>query len=141
MRPILVMVIDAIWGWTLTTYGKPWLLELLNRPGMEASRYYETYIEPRLWISYGVVLSAQLIWVSLIAPRTLSQRALRQLWWFGCAISIVSAIAIQIKLQPPRAVSLLLLAVQWIDVTLLYWLSTGLVTPPPKRSGVIPGWG
>ena len=108
---------------------------------MEASRYYETYIEPRLWISYGVVLSAQLIWVSLIAPRTLSQRALRQLWWFGCAISIVSAIAIQIKLQPPRAVSLLLLAVQWIDVTLLYWLSTGLVTPPPKRSGVIPGWG
>ena len=140
MRPILVMAIDAIWGWTLTTYGKPWLFELLDRPGVEASRYYETFIEPRLWISYGVVLSAQLIWVSLVAPRNISHRALRQLWWYGCGISTLSVIAIQFELQLPRTVALLLLAIQFIDVALVYWLSTGLVTPPPKRRGVIPGW-
>lgn len=137
----LVMAIDAIWGWALSAYGQPWLIELLERRQWKAVQMFDDLIQPKLWISYGVVLSAQLAWVMLVTPRDLSFTRLRQLWWMGFGISLASALSVQWELNLPAAASILLLAAQLMDVTLLYWCSTALMTPSPKRRGVIPGWG
>jgi hypothetical protein len=54
---------------------------------------------------------------------------------------LASALTVQVQLNLPGSASILLLAAQLMDVTLLYWLSTALLTPSAKRRGVIPGWG
>ena len=137
--PFLVMAIDVVWAWTLATDGRPLLLQLLARPELEAARFYDNVLEPRFWISYAIVLTCQLSWVTLIAPRPLPQRRLRQLWWLGCGIILVSSIALQQSLALPNAAArLLLLLVPIGDLLLLYWLPTRLLTPLPQRR-VIPG--
>ena len=135
----LVMAIDAIWGWTLSTFGQPLLIELLDRRHWKAVEVFDGLILPRLWVSYVVVLSAQLVWVMLVSPRELQSRRLRQLWWLGCGISLASALSVQVQLNLPGSAAILLLAAQLMDVSLLYWLSTTLLTPSAKRVGVIPG--
>jgi hypothetical protein len=135
----LVMAIDAIWGWTLSTFGQPLLIELLDRRHWKAVEVFDGLILPRLWVSYVVVLSAQLVWVMLVSPRELQSRSLRQLWWLGCGISLASALSVQVQLNLPGSAAILLLAAQLMDVSLLYWLSTTLLTPSAKRVGVIPG--
>ncbi|MGA0021710.1 MAG: hypothetical protein ACO3GW_06050 [Vulcanococcus sp.] len=135
----LVMAIDAIWGWTLSTFGQPLLIELLDRRHWKAVEVFDGLILPRLWVSYVVVLSAQLVWVMLVSPRELQSRRLRQLWWLGCGISLASALTVQVQLNLPGSAAILLLAAQLMDVSLLYWLSTTLLTPSAKRVGVIPG--
>jgi hypothetical protein len=138
--PFLVMAIDVVWAWSLATYGRPMLFQLLARPELEASRYYDSVLEPRFWISYAIVLTTQLAWVTLIAPRPLPQRRLRQLWWLGGVIILVSSIELQQGLALPGAwARLLLLMVPIGDLILLYWLPTRLLTPLPQRR-VIPGW-
>lgn len=137
----LVMAIDAIWGWTLSAFGRPLLIELLDHRQWKAVEVLDGLIVPRLWVSYVVVLSAQLAWVMLVTPRDVSFRKLRQLWWIGFGISLASALSVQFELNLPSSASILLLVAQLMDVTLLYWLSTALLTPPAKRRGVIPGWG
>ena len=105
-----------------------------------ASRYYDSVLEPRFWISYAIVLATQLTWVTLIAPRSLPQRRLRQLWWLGCVIILAASIGLQQALAlPSGAARLLLLVVPIGDLILLYWLPTRLLTPVPQRR-VIPGW-
>ncbi len=135
----LVMAIDAIWGWTLSTFGQPLLIELLDRRHWKAVEVFDGLILPRLWVSYVVVLSAQLVWVMLVSPRELQSKSLRQLWWLGCGISLASALTVQVQLNLPGSAAILLLAAQLMDVSLLYWLSTTLLTPSAKRVGVIPG--
>ena len=135
----LVMAIDAIWGWTLSTFGQPLLIELLDRRHWKAVEVFDGLILPRLWVSYVVVLSAQLVWVMLVSPRDLQSKSLRQLWWLGCGISLASALSVQVQLNLPGSAAILLLAAQLMDVSLLYWLSTTLLTPSAKRVGVIPG--
>ena len=138
--PFLVMAIDVIWGWALGTVGRPLLFQLLARPDSVASRYYDSVLEPRFWISYAIVLATQLTWVTLIAPRSLPQRRLRQLWWLGCVIILAASIGLQQALAlPSGAARLLLLVVPIGDLILLYWLPTRLLTPVPQRR-VIPGW-
>ena len=137
----LVMAIDAIWGWTLSAFGRPLLIELLDHRQWKAVEVLDGLIVPRLWVSYVVVLSAQLAWVMLVTPRDVSFRKLRQLWWMSFGISLASALSVQFELNLPSSASILLLVAQLMDVTLLYWLSTALLTPPAKRRGVIPGWG
>lgn len=137
--PSLVIVMDVLWGWTLSTYVKPWFFELFGGPLSEASHYFDSIIEPRQWIGYVIVLSAQLTWVNVIAPRPLSQKQLRQFWWLGCVIVIVSSVALRQGLRLTNGTALLLLGVQMGDFLLLYWLATRLMTPMPQRN-VIPGW-
>ena len=137
----LVMAIDALWGWTLSAFGQPLLIELLDHRQWKAVEVFDGLIVPRLWVSYVVVLSTQLVWVMLVSPRELQSRSLRQLWWLGCGISLASALTVQVQLNLPGSASILLLTAQLMDVTLLYWLSTALLTPSAKRRGVIPGWG
>jgi len=136
----LVMAIDAIWGWTLSAFGQPLLIKLLDHRQWKAVEVFDGLIVPRLSVSYVVVLSAQLVWVMLVSPRELKFRSLRRLWWIGCAISLASALTVPLQLNLPVSASILLLAAQLMDVTLLYWLSTALLTPSAKRMGVIPGW-
>ena len=137
----LVIAIDAMWGWAGSTYGKPWLFELLDRHPWKALQVFDGLIQPGLWISYAVVLTAQMVWVMLVTPRDLSLRRLQQLWWMGFGISLASALAVQLELSLPSSASMLVFAAQLIDLTLLYWLSTALLTPAAKRRSVIPGWG
>jgi hypothetical protein len=137
--PILVTACDAGWGWVLSTFVRPWLLPKLSRNPLEAIQLFDQAIEPRLWISYGVVLAAQLAWVNLIIPGSRSMRQLRLIWWLGCLlITSVSLLVLQdlvVQAEP----ELLILGVQLADLILLYWLATWLMTPLPQR-GVIPGW-
>lgn len=138
--PFLVMAIDVLWGWALATDGRPLLLQLLARPELEASRLYDDVLEPRFWIIYAIVLTTQLTWVTLIAPRPLPQRRLRPLWWLGCGIILVASIGLHQSLAlPTTAARLVLFLVTIGDVILLYWLPTRLLTPLPQRR-VIPGW-
>jgi hypothetical protein len=138
--PFLVMAIDLLWGWSLASDGRPLLLQFLARPELEAASFYDNVLEPRFWISYAIVLTTQLAWVTLIAPRPLPQRRLRQLWWLGGVIILVSSIELQQGLALPGAwARLLLLMVPIGDLILLYWLPTRLLTPLPQRR-VIPGW-
>jgi hypothetical protein len=138
--PFLVMAIDVVWAWSLATFGRPLLLQLLARPALEASRFYDDAMEPRFWISYAIVLTTQLTWVTLIAPRPLPQRRLRPLWWLGCGIILISSIALQQGLAlPDPAARLVLFLVTIGDVILLYWFPTRLLTPLPQRRA-IPGW-
>ena len=137
--PFLVTAVDLIWGWSLTTYARPWLLEMLRRPELEASRYYDNVLEPRLWISYAIVLAMQLSWVNLISPRPLPLRQLRRFWWLGCGIILLSSTALRQGLSLNEGASLLGWAVQFGDLILLYWLATVLLTPLPQRRA-IPGW-
>jgi hypothetical protein len=137
--PFLVMAIDVVWAWSLATFGRPLLLQLLARPALEASRFYDDAMEPRFWISYAIVLTTQLTWVTLIAPRPLPQRQLKQMWWLGCGIILVCSIGLHQGLAlPGLAARLLLLVVPIGDLLLLYWLPTRLLTPLPQRR-VIPG--
>ena len=94
----LVMAIDAIWGWTLSAFGRPLLIELLDHRQWKAVEVLDGLIVPRLWVSYVVVLSAQLVWVMLVSPRELQSRRLQQLWWLGCGISLASALTVQVQL-------------------------------------------
>lgn len=130
---------DVIWGWSLTTFARPWLFQLLDVGELEATKYYDKVLEPRLWMSYCIVLAAQLSWVNLIAPRPLSTKKLRQYWWSGCGIVIASGVILRQGLMLATGPSLLLLGVQVGDLMLLYWLATGLMTSLPQRK-VIPGW-
>jgi len=139
LTPILVTTIDVVWGWSLTTFARPWLFQLLGVPELQASAYYDNALEPRLWIEYAVVLAAQLTWVNLIAPRPLSDQQLRLFWWLGCAVVIASAVILWHGLTLSAGPSLLLLGVQIGDLLLLYWLATRLMTPKSQRH-VIPGW-
>jgi hypothetical protein len=130
---------DVFWGWALSTYAKPWLIQLLDRSDSEASQLFESVIEPRLWIGYVVVLAAQLAWVNLIAPRPSHQSRLRRLWWLGSGIIVLSELALWQGLELTGGPALLVLGVQLGDLILLYWLVTRLLTPLPQRQ-VIPGW-
>jgi hypothetical protein len=137
--PILVTACDAGWGWLLSTFVRPWLLPQLSRNPLEAIQLFDQAIEPRLWISYAVVLAAQLMWVNLIVPSVRSQRALRLIWWLGCLIIVSVSLLVHQDLVIQEAPELLILAVQLGDLMLLYWLTTRLLTPLPQRR-VIPGW-
>ena len=139
--PVLVTVIDAVWAWSLARHGRPLLFALLARPLPEATRFYATVLEPRFWISYAIVFIGQLVWVTLIVPRPLPQQRLRQLWWLGCGIILISLIGLQqsLALSSAAARLLLLLVVPIGDLLLLYWLPTRLLTPLPQRRA-IPGW-
>lgn len=103
LAPILLTAIDVAWGWLLTTYGRPWLFQLLARPEQEASAFYNNVLEPRLWIGYATVLACQLVWVNLIAPRPLSNQTLRLGWWLGCGLIIASSVALRIGLTLTEA--------------------------------------
>ena len=74
----LVMAIDALWGWTLSAFGQPLLIELLDHRQWKAVEVLNGLIVPRLWVSYVVVLTTQLVWVMLVSPRELQSRSLRQ---------------------------------------------------------------
>ena len=140
LAPFLVMAIDVLWGWALATDGRPLLLQLLARPELEASRFYDDVLEPRFWIIYAIVLTTQLTWVTLIAPRPLPQRRLRPLWWLGCGIILVASTGLHQSLAlPTTAARLVLFLVTIGDVILLYWFPTRLLTSLPQRR-VIPGW-
>lgn len=137
--PIVVTGIDVSWGWSLTTFVKPWFLQALGLDALQAIAYYDTVVAPRLWMAYVVVLAAQLVWVNLVAPRRLSAQKLRLSWWLGCAVVITSAVVVRQGLTLSAGPSRLLLGVQIGDLLLLYWLTTRLMTPKPQRD-VIPGW-
>lgn len=137
--PILVTASDAGWGWLLSTFVRPWLLPMLSRNPLEATQLFDQAIEPRLWISYAVVLAAQLTWLNLIVPSDRSLRELRQIWWLGCLIICAVSLLVHQGMAIQSDPELLILAVQLADLILLYWLSTRLLTPAPVRR-VIPGW-
>jgi len=137
--PILVTACDAGWGWLLSTFVRPRLLPQLSRNPLEGTQLFDQAIEPRLWISYAVVLAAQLTWVNLIVPGVRSQRELRLIWWLGCLIIISVSLLVHQDLVIQEAPELLILSVQLADFMLLYWLATRLLTPLPQRR-VIPGW-
>ena len=137
--PIVVPVVDVFWGWLLSSHIKPWLIELLNRNPLEASQFIDNTIEPRLWISYVVVLAAQLSWVNLIVRRPRSTQSLQRLWWLGCLLITISSVLVHHDLVITAEPELLILVVQLTDLILLYWLTTRLLTPEPLRQ-VIPGW-
>lgn len=137
--PFLVMAIDLFWGWSLASDGRPLLLQFLARPELEAASFYDNVLEPRFWISYAIVLTTQLTWVTIIASRPWPQQRLRALWWLGFGIILVSSLGLQQSLALPRAAAALLLVVPIGDLILLYWLPTRLLTPLPQRR-VIPGW-
>ena len=48
----LVMAIDAIWGWTLSTFGQPLLIELLDRRHWKAVEVFDGLILPAHALSY-----------------------------------------------------------------------------------------
>lgn len=137
---LLVSGIDVGWSALLISFGKPWLLRSLDRPAVEAARFVQTVIEPRQWIAYFVLLAVQMTWVIGIAPRRMSVPRLRQIWWLGVGIITVSSLLLRVDLALTAEASLLLLGVQLMDLALLYWLSTGLLTPAATRRQVIPGW-
>ena len=137
--PILVTACDAGWGWLLSTFVRPWLLLQLSRNPLEANQLFDQAIEPRLWISYAVVLAAQLAWVNLIIPSCRSTRQLRMMWWLGCLLIISVSLLVHQDLVIQEAPEQLILTVQLCDLILLYWLATRLLTPLPQRR-VIPGW-
>ena len=136
---ILLVAIDWFWGWSLTTFAKPWLFQLLGFSALEAKAYYENMLEPRLWIQYAVVLAAQLVWVILLAPSPLSHQQLKLFWWLGCSVVIASGVILQLGLTLSAGASLVLFGVLMGDLLLLYWLATRLMTPKPQRNA-IPGW-
>lgn len=139
LMPTLVTAIDVVWAWWLGTFAKPILFRASGLAELQASRHFDTLLEPRLWIGYVVVLASQLVWVNLIVPRGLSLQRLSQLWWLGFGISVLSAVLIRHGVQLSPAASLVLLIVPVGDLLLLYWLATLLLTPEPQRS-VIPRW-
>ena len=137
--PILVTASDAGWGWLLSTFVRPWLLPLLSRNPLEATQLFDQAIEPRLWISYAVVLAAQLTWVNLIVPGDRSRQELRLIWWLGCLLITSVSLLVHQNLVIQEGPELLIVSVQVADLILLYWLPTRLLTPLPQRR-VIPGW-
>lgn len=139
LAPILVTACDAGWGWLLSTVVRPWLLPQLSRNPLEATQLFDQAIEPRLWISYAVVLAAQLTWVNLIVPGDRSRQELRLIWWLGCLIITSVSLLVHQNLVIQEAPELLIVSVQVADLILLYWLPTRLLTPLPQRR-VIPGW-
>lgn len=63
-RPALVLAIDLLWGVLLERLGRPLFVGLYPGQSDAVNRFLDHQLIPSLWLSYGLVLTAQISWLS-----------------------------------------------------------------------------
>jgi len=153
-RPALVLAIDLLWSLLLEQIGQPLFVGLFPGQTSEAKRLLDTQLIPTLWFSYGIVMAAQIGWLTWAAQQTrhwqdnvsiaVQIRRLRQVWWW-CAIGqLAISIALQLSLIRTLGGSVdpaglgLVLGLLVCDLLVIYWLPTTLLISAEHRAA-IPG--
>lgn len=151
-RPALVLTIDLVWSFVLQRLGRPLFVGLFPGQEIEVTRLLDTQLIPMLWISYGIVLAAQISWLAWVSrlkrqwPKHGSiegqLRRLRHSWWWCALGQLALSIGLQISLalRLGRAVDpagvVFVSGLLLCDLLMIYWLPTALLIPDELRSAV-----
>ena len=153
-RPALVLAIDLLWGVLLERLGRPLFVGLYPGQSDAVNHFLDHQLIPSLWFSYGLVLTAQISWLSwaerkrrrwqaCVALET-QRRRLRRAWWIGALLQLTLSIGLQLHLAfrlgpPPDGGALLfVLGLLLCDLILIYWLPTALLMPEKLRGSLAP---
>lgn len=139
LRLSLVMGIDFMWGMLLSGPGKTLLMAWLAMSGGRAQKLIDDDIEPMLWWSYGLIYLGQVWWFLKTAKSgRVTEKSLikaRKQWWL-CLVLLISIGFIQryclvwfISPDLPSKAFLLLVIVLMVDIAVVYWLPSLLMTP------------
>ena len=60
----MVLTLDLLWSLILEKLGRPLVVGLFPGQAQDANRLLDSQLMPMLWISYGIVLSAQIGWLA-----------------------------------------------------------------------------
>ena len=144
VKPALVLSIDLLWSLVLEQLGRPLFVGMY--PGQQSSinQLVDRELMPLLWISYGIVLSAQIGWLTWASRQLRRWRAnvsitgqvkrLRRAWWCCALGQLALAIGLQLlwasHLEQVEGWGLVfVLAVLLCDLVVIFWLPTALLVP------------
>jgi len=151
-RPALVLAIDLVWSLILEMLGRPLFVGLFPGQAQDANRLLDIQLMPMLWISYGIVLSAQVGWlawasrqrsrwsVNLSIGASLGQ--LRRAWWccalgqLALSIGLQLSLAAQLGWGVDPAGLVFVLALLLCDLVVIFWLPTALLVPEELGSAI-----
>ena len=150
-KPALVLLIDLLWSLVLEQIGRPLFVGLY--PGQEAhvNQLLDEQLMPMLWLSYAIVMSAQLGWLTWAARQQRrwhdivsieSQlRRLRRAWWIcalgqlALALGVQRALAAGLGAIDPAGLGLVVVLLL-CDLLVIFWLPTALLVPKDLRNAV-----
>jgi len=127
-----VLTLDLLWSLILEKLGRPLFVGLFPGQAQDANRLLDIQLMPMLWISYGIVLSAQIGWLSW-AARQRSHQRLRRSWWccalgqLALSIGLQLSLAAQLGWGVDPAGSVFVLALLLCDLVVIFWLTTALL--------------
>ena len=147
----MVLTLDLLWSLILEKLGRPLFVGLFPGQAQDANRLLDTQLMPMLWISYGIVLSAQIGWLAWASrqqslwrhnvPIGLQLRRLRRAWWWCALGQLALSIGLQLSLafelggvDPSGLVFVLALLV--CDLLVIFWLPTALLVPKELGSAI-----
>jgi len=147
-----VLAIDLAWSILLERVGRPLFVGLFPGQSLEANRLLDRQLMPLLWISYGIVLSAQIGWLTWAShqqkhwPRNasipVSLKRLRLAWWscafgqLGLSIVMQLVLAAQLGWGVNPAGFAFVLALLFCDLLVIFWLPTALLIPDELRRAI-----
>lgn len=154
-KPALVLAIDLLWSLLLERLGRPLFLGLFWGQETEVNRLLDSQLIPMLWISYGIVLAAQIGWLRWLSRQrrrwgeqigiNARLRLLRRTWWW-CALGqlalstgLQASLAWRLGRSVDPAGLVFVGALLLCDLLVIYWLPTTLLVPAELRSA-IPPW-
>lgn len=145
----LVMGIDFTWGMLLAGPGKQLFALWLETSGGRAHRFIDSNVEPMLWWSYGLIFLGQVWWfvrTSRTSPDTeVKVSRARKEWWLCLGLLLCIGLVQRFWLVwfiypelPIKAFSMLVIILM-VDLAVVYWLPSLLMTPKGFLPAV-PSW-
>lgn len=145
----IVMGIDFLWGTLLTGPGRNLLISSLETSDKSANTFINDNVEPMLWWSYGFIYLGQVWWFMRTAKsQQVSKDKLRNArhqWWYCLGLLLTIGLMQRGGLiwfcnpnLPIKALSMLIF-ILLIDVAVVYWIPSLLMTPKEYLPAV-PSW-
>ena len=148
----MVLTLDLLWSLILEKLGRPLFVGLFPGQAQDANRLLDSQLMPMLWISYGIVLSAQIGWLAWASRQQslwrhnvsidAQLRRLRRAWWWCALGQLALSIGLQLSLafelggvDPSGLVFVLALLV--CDLLVIFWLPTALLVPKELGSAIL----
>jgi hypothetical protein len=155
-KPALALAIDLTWSFIVETVARPMFVGFFPVATSEANHFLDLQLIPMLWISYGVMLTGQITWLTWFSrslhhwDHTVSLRRKRQrirrrwLEWAAVMVLIClgvhGSITLRLPTPPdPAGVGFLLILLA-CDFLVIFWLPATLMAPQELRAA-IPPWG
>ena len=147
----MVLTLDLLWSLILEKLGRPLFVGLFPGQAQDANRLLDSQLMPMLWISYGIVLSAQIGWLAWASRQQslwrhnvsidAQLRRLRRAWWWCAlgqlALSIGLQLSLVFELERVDPVGIVfVLGLLLCDLLVIYWLPTALLVPKELGSAI-----